>query len=167
MKIKNLSNYDEIVKGVATAMFNHDAECCRSEEDLWIHVKEDGTGEVLEGDYSHRDGEFIFVKTLHGAEDDQVEEYVKYSDSPVADLADILGMEYDELMTKAVEAAGIDPDDADDHTVVEYVQENPELASQIKVAYIDWLNSAVDYNLNALECLECADRENGREEEEG
>ena len=42
-KIENLSNYDEIVKSVATAMFNHDAECCRVNEDLWIRVNEDGT----------------------------------------------------------------------------------------------------------------------------
>lgn len=157
-KIESLSNYDEIVKSVATAMFNHDAECCRVNEDLWIRVNEDGTGKVLEGNYHHCDG-YIFVKTLFGTEDDQVEEYVKYSDSPVADLADILGMDYDELMAKATEAAGIDPDDADYHTAVDYVRETPELFDKVKAAYIDWLEGAVDYEEKATLCLDQVDED--------
>lgn len=158
-KVENLSNYDEIVKSVATAMFNHDAECCRVKEDLWIRVKEDGTGEVLEGNYyfPSDDNEYIFVHTLDGTEDDQVEEYVKYSDSPVADLADILGMDYDELMAKATEAAGIDPDDADYHTAVDYVRETPELFDKVKAAYIDWLEDAVDYEEKATLYLDQVD----------
>lgn len=161
-KVENLNNYDEIVKSVATAMFNHDAECCRVNEDLWIRVKEDGTGEVvLEGNYNFHsdDTEYIFVKTLFGTEDDQVEEYVKYSDSPVADLADILGMDYDELMAKATEAAGIDPDDADYHTAVDYVRETPELFDKVKAAYIDWLEGAVDYEEKATLCLDQVDED--------
>lgn len=159
-KIENLSNYDEIVKSVAAAMFNHDAHCRRCDEELWIYVKEDGTGEMhYDNHFRYGCDGWIYVTTLHASEDDQVEEYVKYSDSPVADLADILGMDYDELMTKAVEAAGIDPDDADYHTAVDYVRETPELFEKVRAAYIDWLKDAVDYEEKATLCLDQVDED--------
>lgn len=159
-KIEELSNYDEIVKSVAAAMFNHDAECCRVNEDLWIRVKEDGTGEVLEGNYyfNDDDNEYIFVHTLDGNEDDQVEEYIKFMDNPVVELAYLLDMSEDDLLAKAAEFEGIeDLEDADYHTVVEYIRETPELFEKVKAAYIDWLKDAVDYEEKATLYLDQVD----------
>lgn len=163
-KIIDLANCDALVNDIANAMFTHDAECTRQDESIWVYVNDDNTGKVIVSSRydNHISDNYIFLTDMNGTSEDALDQYMAASDSPIADLAYLFGMEYEDLRKKASEEENVDLEDVDYHVVAEYIRNTPELLAKVEEEFCDWLQDVSEYRDTAERLIEEQEKEADR-----
>ena len=144
--IDEIKNYDELVDEIAKVMFNHDSECIRFDEVIWIDLNDDGIASVFVSRADNwKRGSAEFLCLLNGTHDDALDQLIEFSDSPISELAFILDMEESELILYASECTETDVEDTGIDEIKDYIRSTPELMTLIEDAFYDYLNDSVDY----------------------
>lgn len=164
-KIIDLANCDALITDIANALFEHDKECTRYDESIWVYVNEDdNTGKVIVSSRydNHISDNYIFVTDMNGTSEDALDQYMAASDSPIADLAYLFDMEYDDLRKKASEEENVDLEDVDYHVVAEYIRNTPELLEKVEEEFRDWLQDVSEYRETAERLIDEQEKEADR-----
>ena len=144
--IDEIKNYDELVDEIAKVMFEHDKNCTRIDEVIWIEVSDTGIASVV---VTRADvwklGDAEFLCLLNGTHDDALDQLIEFSDSPISELAYILDMEESELILYASECTETDVEDTGIDEIKDYIRSTPELMTLIEDAFYDYLNDSIDY----------------------
>lgn len=144
--IDEIKNYDELVDELAKVIFEHDSECTRVDEAVWIDLDENGIASVVVTSAdTWKLGNAEFFCLLIGTHDDALDQLIEFSDSPISELAFILDMEESELILYASECTETDVEDTGIDEIKDYIRSTPELMTLIEDAFYDWLNDSVDY----------------------
>ena len=148
--IEEIKNYDELVGELAKVIFEHDSECTRFDEAVWIELNDEGIASVV---VTRADtwklGDCEFLCLLIGTHDDALDQLIEFSGSPISELAFILNMEESELILYASECTETDVEDTGIDEIKDYIRSTPELMTLIEDAFYDWLNDSVDYQEQA------------------
>lgn len=166
-KIIDLANSDALVNDIANALFEHDKECTRYDESIWVYVNDDNTGKVIVSSAydNHISDDYILVTRMNGTSEDALDQYMAASDSPIADLAYLFGLEYEDLRKKASEEENVDLEDVDYHVVAEYIRNTPELLEKVEEEFRDWLQDVSEYRETAERLIAEQEKEADRNNE--
>ena len=144
--IDEIRNYDELVDELAKVIFEHDSECTRVDEAVWIDLDENGIAiVVVTSADTWKLGNAEFLCLLNGTHDDALDQLIEFSDSPIYELAYILDMEESELILYASECTETDVEDTGIDEIKDYIRSTPELMTLIEDAFYDYLNDSIDY----------------------
>lgn len=144
--IDEIKNYDELVSELARVMFEHDRDCIRFDEAIWIEVSDTGIASVV---VTRADvwklGDAEFLCLMKGTYDDALEQLIEFSDSPISELAYILDMSESDLILNASECTETDVEDTGIEEITDYIRSVPELMTLIDDAYVEWLEDSRVY----------------------
>ena len=156
--IDEIKNYDELVDEVAETMLEHDKECTRVDEAMWIDLNEKGIASVvLTSADTWKLGDAEFLGIMKGTHDDALSQLISVADLSVADFADVFDMTYGDLILYAAEYTETDVEDTDIYQVEDYIRSVPELMGKVEEVFVDWLED-LDYKTIAEEYLNNLER---------
>ena len=156
--IDEIKNYDELIDEVAETMFQHDKECTRVDEAIWIGLNEKGIASVVvtsADTWKLGDAEFLGI--MKGTYDDALSQLITVAGLSVADFADVFNMNYSDLILYAAEYTETDVEDTDIYQVEDYIRSVPELMGKVEEVFIDWLED-LNYKTIAEEYLNNLER---------
>ena len=156
--IDEIMNYDELVDEVAETMLEHDKECIRVDEAMWIDLNEKGIASVVvtsADTWKLGDAEFLGI--MKGTYEDELSQLISIAGMSIADFADAFDMSESDLILYASEYTGTDVEDTDIDQVEDYIRSVPELMGKVEEVFIDWLED-LDYKTIAEEYLRNLER---------
>ena len=156
--IDEIKNYDELVDEIAEVMYQHDKECTRVDEAMWIDLNEKGIASVVVTSAdTWKLGSAEFLGIMKGTYEDELSQLISIAGMSIADFADAFDMSESDLILYASEYNGTDIEDTDIDQVEEYIRSVPELMRKVEEAFLDWLEIS-DYETIAEEYLKNLDR---------
>ena len=156
--IDEIKNYDELIDEVAETMLEHDKECIRVDEAIWIDLNDKGIASVVVTSAdTWKLGSAEFLGIMKGTHDDALSQLITVADLSVADFADVFDMNYSDLILYAAEYTETDVEDTDIYQVEDYIRSVPELMGKVEEAFLDWLEIS-EYETIAEEYLKNLER---------
>mgnify|MGYP007053686893 CR=1 FL=1 len=156
--IDEIKNYDELIDEVAETMLEHDKECIRVDEAIWIDLNEKGIASVVVTSAdTWKLGSAEFLGIMKGTYEDELSQLISIAGLSIADFADVFDMTYSELILNAAEYTETDVEDIDIYQVEDYIRSVPELMGKVEEVFIDWLED-LDYKTIAEEYLNNLER---------
>lgn len=156
--IDEIKNYDELVDEIAETMYQHDKECTRVDEAIWIDLNEKGIASVVVTSAdTWKLGSAEFLGIMKGTYEDELSQLISIAGMSIADFADAFDMAESDLILYASEYNGTDIEDTDIDQVEDYIRSVPELMGKVEEAFLDWLEIS-DYETIAEEYLNNLER---------
>lgn len=156
--IDEIKNYDELTEEVANALFEHDRECIRVDEAIWIDLNEKGIASVVVTSAdTWKLGSAEFLCIMRGTHEDELSQLITIAGLSIADFAEVFDMTYSELIMNAAEYTGTDIEDTDIYQVEDYIRSVPELMGKVENVFVEWLEDS-DYETIAEEHLNYLER---------
>ena len=158
------ANHDELISEIEKKLCWIYGSFLRYETQIYIRLNEDGTGELEQyedvGGNSWRVGENLYIaKIVPPTFDNAVDQYEQYDDA-IAELANVLGMEREQLIEDTRKYNHWDEyDEITSSDVREYIKHNDELNDKVSETYLSWALSNMDCSTEAMAALEEVEQE--------